>query len=432
MPEGRYQAQWFHAVFEGESQGTRVFWDVCRILGFKLATQLWHLREVYKREFRSQNFRISGVKCLPGGKGYRFRYLILHPDTESLRGAEESMIYVYMERTPEDTTFHKLRAAVIPRTDRAKEVIGKWARGKKRQKTESAERSVLLEQGHTQSSDCFTETEYTTFCTIGTIDDPPLCFPVETEVVVCGESGSGDPLDPPPGPGTGDPSEGDDPCPDPWSCDDGSGSGNDNDNNDPSPGDDNCGEGSLPGTDDGQCVDEPDDPFEDPEPCETGDEILDDPNVHGEFQNLWDSTNFGDEISPNPLDQRLETAAWIIQTSTGFEALPLDENFIERQDACGIDYNGPVPENVVGLIHTHPYTVGTDLTSICELNPDNDDPIYRGEPSKADFKQGVNNGITFGENFQNYIMDADGISSYNLLQSITETQSRHEPCGFEL
>ena len=71
-----------------------------------------------------------------------------------------------------------------------------------------------------------------------------------------------------------DPPGGDDPCPDPWSCDDGSGgSGDDNNNNDPSPGDDNCGEGTLPGTDDGQCVDEPDDPFEEPDPCEQADQL---------------------------------------------------------------------------------------------------------------------------------------------------------------
>jgi len=167
------------------------------------------------------------------------------------------------------------------------------------------------------------------------------------------------------------------------------------------------------------------------EPCETGDEFIDDPNVHSEFQNIWDSTNFGNELTPNPLDQRKETASWIVQTSTGFKAIPFNEDFIERQDACSIDYYGPVPENVVGLIHTHPYSVGTDLSTICELVP-GDDPIYRGEPSDADYGQALNNGITFGENFQNYVLDADGIISYNLLQAVTETHSRYETCGFEL
>jgi len=58
--------------------------------------------------------------------------------------------------------------------------------------------------------------------------------------------------------------------------------------------------------------------------------------------------------------------------------------------------------------------------------------FIRGEPSDADYGQALNNGITFGENFQNYVLDADGIISYNLLQAVTETHSRYETCGFEL
>ena len=67
--------------------------------------------------------------------------------------------------------------------------------------------------------------------------------------------------------------------PNSWSCDDGSNGSGDDNNNDPSPGDDNCGEGTLPGTDDGQCVDEPDDPFEDPETCGLND-LLSECNIN--------------------------------------------------------------------------------------------------------------------------------------------------------
>jgi len=388
----------------------------------KKIEQAYALLERFKKRAKSPYIAFTSDR-LPGGKGYRFRYLILHPDSESLRGAEESMIYVYMERTPEDTTFHKLRAAVIPRTDRAKEVIGKWARGKKRQKTESAERSVLLEQGHTQSSDCFTETEYTTFCTIGTIDDPPLCFPVETEVVVCGESGSGDPLDPPPGPGTGDPSEGDDPCPDPWSCDDGSGSGNDNDNNDPSPGDDNCGEGSLPGTDDGQCVDEPDDPFEDPEPCETGDEIIDDPAIQEAFSNLWESSNFGSDDNPNPESERIEKGGFIVPAAGGGHVFqPMPSHLINEEETgpCRIRFSIPsdLPPGAI-YVHTHPYKKN-QLQNHCIPGKT---LKYKNEVGVKDRKALETMGLDRG-----IILDADKIISYT--PNTSENPTLINRCGY--
>ncbi|HEX8393623.1 MAG TPA: hypothetical protein VF665_14860 [Longimicrobium sp.] len=127
-------------------------------------------------------------------------------------------------------------------------------------------------------------------------------------------------------------------------------------------------------------------------PCATGDPVIDNPDVNGIFQSLWNQSNYGPNV---PQAQRSEHGAWIISENGRLSAVPMSG----VSSPCGID-PGPKPANAVGAIHTHPWHLGEMMTS-CGGGESPYVPVASDEDAAALASWGFSEG---------YIMDAQGIS----------------------
>ena len=92
---------------------------------------------------------------------------------------------------------------------------------------------------------------------------------------------------------------------------------------------------------------------DDPEPCDTGDAVIDSPVIQDGFQQLWANSHFG--ALP---ESRRERGGWIMVDSNGdfqFQAWPLST----PSTPCSIpNIPFPAPAGVVGYVHTHPWSEG--------------------------------------------------------------------------
>lgn len=95
-------------------------------------------------------------------------------------------------------------------------------------------------------------------------------------------------------------------------------------------------------------------------PCETGDPVLDDPQVQAGFADLWQDSN-PDATMAN----RRERGGWIVQTPLGYQVQPFPDSW--TQNACAIDMPAGTapPAGTVAWVHTHPY-VYNELMTGCE------------------------------------------------------------------
>jgi len=205
---------------------------------------------------------------------------------------------------------------------------------------------------------------------------------------------------------------------------DSSGGGGGGGGSDPDPGD--C-DPTLPCFD-GPGGSQPPPSVDDPEPCDTDDEIIDNPNVNGEFPSIWEATNFGDEINPNPLDQRMETAMWVIQDGIDLITQPFPEDWIFT--ACGIgipeetNLADVIPDNLIGWVHTHPFREGEDTRPVCGSDADSS---YTSGFSFDDFEFHLDLANATGNFSLTAIMiDNQKILKMDVFQNITSFNR----CGF--
>lgn len=157
-----------------------------------------------------------------------------------------------------------------------------------------------------------------------------------------------------------------------------------------------------------------DDPYP-PEPCNTGDPIVDSEAVQDVFDELWRQSNAS---APN-LAERRERGGWIVSTASGYAVVPfqtLETSF------CGLegweDY--PSVGTVVAFVHTHPYKVGEVIVD-CEFTNVHE---YEGIASKADIEMSI--ALGGGTLLPGYILDADGIRKFGT----TQPDESYDRCGY--
>ena len=160
-----------------------------------------------------------------------------------------------------------------------------------------------------------------------------------------------------------------------------------------------------------------------PEPqdtCRTGDPIVDSPDVSAGLRDLWARSN------PDAnLGDRKETAGWIVQTSTGYDVVPITTTSASFGCAEFI-IQPPAGATVVGFVHTHPYQVDETILD-CDLRGITG---YTGEASDADRDASELMGNYFGRpgGLPGYIIDKDG---YFRFESSSQTATpRLKRCGY--
>jgi hypothetical protein len=166
-------------------------------------------------------------------------------------------------------------------------------------------------------------------------------------------------------------------------------------------------------------------PPAEPEPadtCNTGDAIVDDPEVSAGLSSLWQQSNPDDHLW-----NRAEKAGWIVEYPAGQFSIVQWSGGTERF-GCG-DYPAlalPTQGTVVGFVHTHPYAVGEAITD-CDLASVQ---TYDGTPSDFDRKAGEILGATLGRQapLPGYIIDKDGY--YRFDGQLNKATPRRARCGY--
>jgi len=97
----------------------------------------------------------------------------------------------------------------------------------------------------------------------------------------------------------------------------------------------------------------------DPEPCDTGDPVIDDPQIQQAFEQLWEESNFGSIENPNPERERVEKGGFIVPDGRGGHIFqPMRSHLINEEETgpCRIRFSVPsdLPAGAI-YVHTHPY-----------------------------------------------------------------------------
>jgi hypothetical protein len=201
--------------------------------------------------------------------------------------------------------------------------------------------------------------------------------------------------------------------------------GGDQPNNDDSDYSDNpkielCADGSVKPKD-GDCP---------PEPCDTEDPILDNSEIQSDLKNiLWSGSNALDVNTP--MGDRSEQGGWIVATDDGFDIVFFPPNW--SRDACGINppsnWANNIPDNVVGVVHSHPYYLGEDRSSVC--GEDRVEDAYAGGPSRQDLDFLI---VVMDElsdfNLKGYVIDGSSISQYDISTAATMQYQTYNRCGY--
>lgn len=186
---------------------------------------------------------------------------------------------------------------------------------------------------------------------------------------------------------------------------------------DPGDGDPDPGSGEQdPWGGSGGSVDEPDGQ---PDPCSTGDPVIDSEGFEDGSDEIWQASN------PDAnLIHRKENGAWIVR-----------ENGMIRFESwtnvtlsfCGIDGDPPFPVSgeVIGFIHTHPYEKGETV-----LNCDGQIVDYDGTPSSDDRRMSEQFGRDLGRPgaLPGYVIDKDQITRFEGMSVAQDAE--HARCGY--
>jgi hypothetical protein len=164
-------------------------------------------------------------------------------------------------------------------------------------------------------------------------------------------------------------------------------------------------------------------PTPDAEPsdtCNTGDAIIDDPEVSKGLRDLWSRSN------PDAnLYQRRETAGWIVQTAAGYSIVPITTT--STSFGCAdLVVQPPTNGTVVAFVHTHPYQIGETIVD-CEMT---NVQYYSGGPSDEDRIASKVLGNVFGlpDPLPGYFIDKDGY--YRFDGSRYTAAPRLPRCGY--
>ncbi|HEY0018041.1 MAG TPA: hypothetical protein VGC13_17125 [Longimicrobium sp.] len=178
-----------------------------------------------------------------------------------------------------------------------------------------------------------------------------------------------------------------------------------------------------------QCPDwDPDCGYEEPEPdtCVTNDPVINDPVVETAFAELWANSN-----PSAPQHQRVEQAAWIVQTASGLNVVTwTNADF----GPCTISPHigtFSIPTDAIAWIHTHPFTEGEVQTSCEPIGFDaNGQPIhgtYDKFPNEDDIELAGLMNQSLGRNIDAYTIDQGNIVRF--LATGTTTVSSYAPYG---
>lgn len=190
---------------------------------------------------------------------------------------------------------------------------------------------------------------------------------------------------------------------------------------DPDPGSGGSGDnGGDPGGDDGWGsggggMDDPNDP--DPDPCDTGDQIIDSESVQAGFEELWNASNYGPNV---PQTERREQYAWIVQTPNGYALMSMGI----AGAPCGFEGEVSVdpPAGAVAFVHTHPWAIGEWQTTCGNVSSP-----YLGLPSSDDVEASRVLGLP------GYILDANQITRFDAAEGsnqATAVQNQVSRCGY--
>jgi hypothetical protein len=147
----------------------------------------------------------------------------------------------------------------------------------------------------------------------------------------------------------------------------------------------------------GTCPDEP----PPPDTCKTGEQIVDAPNVWGEFQELWLESKL----------KQVEKGGWVVSDGNSFRLIPFQNATFT---ACGIDVYESPPAGTVSIVHTHPWPLWT--TNPCGY-------INTGTPSQEDINALQQTGLSTG-----YFLDDTGIGKFTATGG--QTATRISRCGY--
>lgn len=150
--------------------------------------------------------------------------------------------------------------------------------------------------------------------------------------------------------------------------------------------------------------------------CQTNDSIIDDTIVQAAMHEAWQAS-YGPEMYPLPLNQRKEKGGWIVSTSNGYEVDPWPSGWTGLP--CGIampaNWYESAPSNTIGMVHTHPFNVGDDVSApdVCGPGPGADD--YQSSHSLEDWEALVELGDHLNDfNVKGYIIDGNNIVTYGI------------------
>ena len=144
---------------------------------------------------------------------------------------------------------------------------------------------------------------------------------------------------------------------------------------------------------------EPDPPP--PDTCITQEPAINDPNVHGKFDDLWSAS----------VAEGVEKGGWIVQEGSGFRLIPFQNATFTP---CGIDLYESPPTGTVSIVHTHPWPLWT-VTPCGYLNT--------GTPSEEDVAALQQTGVATG-----YFLDANAIGKFTATGGMTAI--RIGRCGY--
>lgn len=226
------------------------------------------------------------------------------------------------------------------------------------------------------------------------------------------------------------------------------------------------GGGGFPGDDPGECdpmgtepcfedggggsIPPPEpDPCDEPNPpawcqpgnkCETGDATIDNTGVQETFEDQWGKSN----ADATDQSDRLEQGGWItedpISGELGFTEFPSEWT----RQPCRIQLPEiiTVPNNTVGILHTHPFQLGEKMYSCANLSQTMYQQFqqqfgsvvktYEGNPSHGDVSLIEQINDASPQTIKAYLIDENGITEYdeNSDPNDINTSNRHERCGF--
>lgn len=167
-----------------------------------------------------------------------------------------------------------------------------------------------------------------------------------------------------------------------------------------------------------------------PDSCATSDPVVNDAVVQSAFTQLWNNSN-----PDAPQGERLEQAAWIVQTPNGLQIVPwTDATF----GPCTITPNigtFTIPPNAVGWIHTHPFRTGEFQTSCEPIRYDaSGAPVhgtYSSFPNPDDIRLSGLINASLGRDIPSYTMDQRVIIRFVASSTTTvEAISQYGRCGY--